>query len=208
MNSSTRRCSSSVTVARSSPLKSCASPATRRPSSSAVRMVWSSRASSTHWSSVRAAYPASRPASQSARCRCSATRFARARPGSRSRGKRARRSMSERGANSRRPYPPVATSESGMPSEPGNCATIATNSSVTTSSVSAEMARTTSCPPAPPRCRARIWSRPSASRVFARATAASFTMSRNITRPHCERASERAELRFWSGRPRRWISLW
>src|SRR5205823_4172256 len=38
-----------------------------------------------------------------------------------------------------------------------------------TSSVSAEMARTTSCPPAPPRWRARISARPWSRRDFARA---------------------------------------
>ena len=47
-DSSTRRCSSSVTAARSRPWNSFASPQTRRQSSSAVRMVWSSRASWTH----------------------------------------------------------------------------------------------------------------------------------------------------------------
>src|SRR5438132_13291283 len=77
-----------------------------------------------------------------------------------------------------------------MASGPGDAATIVGNNSVPTSSVAAGVARTPSGPPAPPRGRARIWSRPSAKRVFARATAGSFAMSCNITRPRNDQASD------------------
>src|SRR5438105_11368031 len=67
---------------------------------------------------------------------------------------------------------------------------MARNSSEMTSSVSAELARTTSCPPAPARWRARICSRPSASLALARATAASLAMPRNITSWQTDQSSD------------------
>ena len=173
MNSSTLRASSSVTIARSRSLNSVGSPHTSRQSSSAVRAVWSSRASASVCPSVRAANPASRPASHKARCSRSATPSARPRSAAvaSSDGKRASRSTSLRGDSSLRPYPPVAISATLGGAVPCSSPEMAANICCTTSSVSAEIERTTSCPPAPARWRSRISALPASRRVRAAAAA-------------------------------------